>query len=90
MSAARKLTSKPTLQSIIDAANKDIPGDKVARNASIYLSHKYSGARLKEIGEQFGVKESAVSQASSRFAGYLDKDKELRELVESVRKGLGL
>jgi REP-associated tyrosine transposase len=86
--AARKLANKPTPEAILEAA-KDISGSsRTAKNASIYLCHKYSGAGLKEIGEKFGIKESAVSQASRRFAQVLERDKELLKQVEKVRKDL--
>jgi len=35
-----------------------------AKKAIIYLGHRFSGLSLKEIGRQFGIKESAVSQPS--------------------------
>lgn len=57
--------------------------------AGIYLCHKYSGAKLKEIGEQFGIGESAVSQASRRFAQELGRDKKLRTFVEKMVADLG-
>jgi len=86
--AARILVSKPSLQAIHEAV-KDISGSRrVVKNATIYLCHKYSGAGLKEIGEMFGTKESAVSQASRRFAQVLERDKELLKQIEKVRKGL--
>jgi REP element-mobilizing transposase RayT len=86
--AARKLTSKPSLQAILEAV-KDIASDsRVVKNAGIYLCHKYSGAGLKEIGEMFGTKESAVSQASRRFVQVLERDKELLKQIEIVRKNL--
>ena len=53
-----------------------------------YLCHKYSGAGLKEIGDMFGMKESAVSQASRRFVQVLERDRELLKQIEKVRKGL--
>lgn len=45
---------------------------------------------LMEIGEMFGVKESAVSQASSRFAQVLERGKELLNQLERVRMSLKL
>ncbi len=86
--AARKLTRKPSLQSILEAVRVVFDNSRVAKNATIYLCHKYSGAGLKEIGEMFGTKESAVSQASRRFAQVLELDKELLKQVEKVRKDL--
>jgi len=88
LSAARKLMTKPSLQAILEAV-KDISSKRrVTKNAGIYLCHKYSGAGLKEIGEKFGIKESAVSQASGRFVQALERDKELLKKIERVRKYL--
>lgn len=86
--AARKLISKPSLQAILEAAKEISSSDRIAKNASIYLCHKYSGVGLKEIGEKFGTKESAVSQTSRRFAQVLERDKELAKQIEKVRKTL--
>ena len=76
-----------SLKTILTAVENIFGGNRVSKNATIYLCHKYSGAGLKEIGEVFGVKESAVSQASRRFA-QLERDKELLVQIEKVRKGL--
>jgi len=86
--AVRKLTTKPSLQAILEAATDISSSSKAAKNASIYLCHKYSGAGLKEIGEMFGIKESAVSQATRRFAQVLERDKGLLKQIEKVRKDL--
>lgn len=86
--AARKLKSKPSLETIMEAVKDISDSSRVTKNATIYLCHKYSGVGLKEIGEKFGTKESAVSQASRRFAQVLDCDKELLKQIEKVRKNL--
>ena len=86
--AARVLTTKPTLQAVLDAVKTSSISSKLEKNVSIYLCHKYSGSGLKEIGEKFGIKESAVSQSSHRFITFLEKDNELREQVENIRKEL--
>ena len=86
--AARKLMSKPSLQAITEAVKDISNSSRVTKNASIYLCHKYSGAGLKEIGEKFGTKESAVSQASRRFAEVLERDKDLLKQIEKVRMNL--
>ena len=89
MSSARKLISKPSLQTILEAVENIFESSsRENKNSTIYLCHKYSGAGLKEIGEIFGVKESAVSQASRRFAQVLERDKELQVKIEKVRKSL--
>jgi putative transposase len=59
-----------------------------ARKTAIYLSHKFSGVSLKEIGKHFGIRESAVSQASRRFELTLSENARLRKKVEKVRDAL--
>ena len=76
------------MKTILAAVENIFGGNRISKNATIYLCHKYSGAGLKEIGEVFGVKESAVSQASRRFAQVLERDKELLVQIEKVRKSL--
>jgi len=62
---------------------------RLRRAAKLYLCHKYSGATLKEIGSRHGLGESAVSQASHRFAITIERDAELRkhlcEIAEKVQ-----
>ena len=42
--------------------------ERLARHASIYLCHKYTGAKLREIGRLFDMRETAISEASRRFS----------------------
>jgi hypothetical protein len=58
--------------------------------ASIYLCHRYSGARLKEIGAYFVIGESAVSQASRRFAIKMAKDDKLIKAMEKIEGELNV
>jgi REP element-mobilizing transposase RayT len=90
--AIRKLTARPTLLDAIIETTGNLTGNNRLSEKSgiIYLCHKYSGARLKEIGKRFGIGESAVSQASRRFMQEMERDKELRELVEQMVGKLGL
>ena len=60
------------------------------RNVAIHLSHKFSGLSLKEIGKGFGIRESAVSQASRRFESAISEKARLRKKVEKVREELNL
>lgn len=55
------------------------------RQVAIYLSKILSGAKGKEIGETFGVKGSAVSDAIKGIEGRLDKEAQLREKVEFLK-----
>lgn len=60
------------------------------RKAAIYLSHRYSGLSLKEIGREYGIGESAVSQTSRRFEQEMTSDKRLKSKVMKVIKSLKL
>ncbi|KAB0664312.1 hypothetical protein F6V25_13460 [Oryzomonas japonica] len=78
------------MDAIITVAETLAANYRLSRKAGIYLCHKYSGATLKEIGKQFGIKESAVSQTSSRFEQEMERDKELGTRVRKMGARLGL
>jgi putative transposase len=88
--AIKKLSARPTIDAIIEAAQHVVGNNRLSEKAVIYLCHKYSGARLKAIGERFGIGESAVTQSSRRFAQELERDKELNKCVEEMRINVGL
>jgi len=89
--ALKQLKGKPTIDQILEITGSLHKEDeKLAAKAAIYLCHRYSGAKLKEIGERFGVKESAVSQSSRRFAVAQGKDKRLLDIVTDLVKRLNL
>ncbi len=44
----------------------------------------YSGLRLREIGEYFGIGESGVTQASRRFGIIVEGDKKLRNTMKEI------
>ncbi len=54
------------------------------RQVEIYLCHKYSGHKLKDIGVLFGVGESAVTQSSARFRQAVRSDPSLQQRVERL------
>ena len=56
------------------------------KKVCIYLSHRYSGMRLEEIGGCFGMKGSAVSQLSRRFEERVKGDKELTRMLDKIKK----
>ena len=60
------------------------------RNIKIYLTKRYTGKRLREIGDTFGIGDAAVSQVCRRLAQRMEKDKKLKKSIEGVIKGLGL
>ncbi len=53
-------------------------------NVSLYGCQKYSGAKLKDRGERFGIRDAAVSQASRRLAFKAKTDQQLQERLDRV------
>lgn len=89
--ALKQLKGKPTIDQILEITGNVLNADeKLATKVAIHLCHRYSGAKLKEIGERFGVKESAVSQSSGRFAVEQGKDEQLQNIVTELVKRLNL
>lgn len=89
--ALKQLQRKPTIDRILETTESVLNQDKkLAAKVAIHLCHRYSGAKLKEIGERFEVKESAVSQSSRRFALEQGNDKKLQEIVTDLVKRLNL
>jgi len=56
------------------------------RQEAIYLAKILTGERGKEIGGYFGIKGSAVSDAVRRLEGRLDRERPLRERIESLKE----
>jgi REP element-mobilizing transposase RayT len=83
-----KLTPKRIgLEEIEQAVDRVLGSDlKLARQVKIYFSHRYTGLKLKEIGNWFGISESGVTQASRRILLKVQTDKKLSVLVEKVAK----
>jgi NADP-dependent 3-hydroxy acid dehydrogenase YdfG len=83
--ALRHFSDKPPLEEIIKAAKDAIKdNNKLARQAGIYLCHKYSGASLKDIASMFGVGITAVGEASKQFTKKMEEDKSLRILMANA------
>lgn len=66
--ALRQLISRPSPEDIINMVKTIfLENEKLARQASIYVCHKYSGVKLREIGNLFDVGETAIVEASRSF-----------------------
>jgi putative transposase len=84
--ALRQLTSRPSPEEIMKEAKAAFgDNEKLARRASIHLCHKYSGMRLREIGERFNVRDTAISEASRRLARELETDGKLRGMMARIK-----
>ncbi len=58
--------------------------EKLGRQVSIYLCHKYSGAPLKEIAVKFNVGVTAIGEASKRIQKKMEDDQTLRKLIGTL------
>lgn len=82
---------RSSLEAIEREVAERVPSDqRMARRIALYVSHRYSGRPLKEIGARFGVGESGVSQASRRVERQLGDRQDLSRIVQDVVEGLGL
>lgn len=89
--ALTELNKKYSIKEMAEKVHLFTGGDdKLAKKMGIYLCHKYSGAKLKEMGEYFGISESGVTRASQRFGEKAEKDKGMKKLLMRVVKELGL
>ncbi|MRR06407.1 MAG: hypothetical protein EG828_05600 [Deltaproteobacteria bacterium] len=86
----RKVAKRLSLNHIIQTGRTHLGKDHTADKAIIYLCHRYSGARLKEIGERFGLSESAVSQISNRLDKAMNGDAAIKRIVQGMKKQLGI
>ena len=87
--ALHQLKSRPSPDKIMQGArNIAVGDDKLARQLGIYLCHQHSGLRLKEIGKLFGMRESALCEASRRIKAKIALDAELQKQVETIKEEL--
>jgi len=81
--------SRPEPEDILSAVSSVMGGnEKLARQVGMYLCHRHSGKKLKEIGVLFGVKETAIAEARRLLSRKLKEDRQLAKTVEIVRNKL--
>ena len=87
----RELAVRPRLDEIAKVVKRVFGDDAVlARKASIYVCHRYSGEKLKIIGDLFNLTESGVTRASQRFEMKVEGDEGIREMVAEIRNDLSI
>jgi putative transposase len=59
---------------------------KFDRQVKLYFSHRYTGLKLKAIGNHFGISESGVTQASRRISRKAQTDKKVFEMIDKVTR----
>jgi len=62
----------------------------LGRNVEMFLSQRYTGEKLKDIGTHFGIGEFGVSQVSRRVTDKIKKDKKLKSKIDRIAGKLDL
>ncbi len=89
--ALRKLADRISVADIYSEVDKVIGDDQVlARNIKIYLTKRFTGKKLKEIGKEFGIGESGVSQTCRRLSQRIDSEEKLEKKLQKIIKKLNL
>jgi len=89
--ALKSLIEKASMQDIFDEV-ESVFGKESAwgRNVKMFISQRYTGEKLKDIGTHFGIGESGVSQVSRRVTDKIRKDKKLKNKIDKIARKLDL
>jgi putative transposase len=91
LQALKAFSTKPVIEDIIKAVESALSQQPdLVKNVSLYLCHRHTGRKLKQIGRHFNVGESAVSQASRRISMKVQRDKKLKNQITKVENKLNL
>ncbi|MGA7828943.1 MAG: transposase [Geobacteraceae bacterium] len=88
--AMRELSKTRKIEMIIENVSGIFGDAGLEQKVGIYLAHRRSGARLKELGEYFNKKDSAIAQTTRRLIGKMAADGSLKKKVEELEKRLRL
>jgi REP element-mobilizing transposase RayT len=89
--ALKEFVNKPTIKQISKELETVFTDDTaISRKIAIYLCHRFTGLKLKEIGEYFNIGLSGVSQCSRRIALEINKDARLRKKINKITNKLNL
>jgi hypothetical protein len=82
--ATKALMEKTSMEEILKCVDREFPESRLSRDVKKYLCHRYTSERLKKIGEQFNVSESAVSHAVRRASKTIARDEQVRKKVDKL------
>ena len=89
--ALKELSKKVTIPDITNVVDDLFGEDQLlARNLNIYFSQRYTGEKLMDIGNRYGISESAVSHVCRRMANRIKSDTRLRRKVLKIDKTINL
>lgn len=87
----RELVVRPRLDEIAKVVKRVFADDAVLeKKASIYMCHRYSGEKLKNIGNFFNLTESGVTRASQRFGIKVEDEEGIRKMVTEIKNDLSI
>jgi len=86
----RQLVETPSLEQIEKVVESIVERQHALfKKFCIYTSHRYRGFSLREIGDYYGMRGSAVSQASRRFRETILANKKLKKLMAEIVRKMG-
>ena len=89
--ALRALQENPSLDKIQKGVGEVIGAeDPLCEKFCLYLSRRFGGFSLKEIGDYYGMKGATVSQAARRFSERVRAETPLKKLQKEMIQKLGL
>ena len=81
-----QVMARPTPQEIVVAVGAELgENGKLGRRIGMYLSHTLSGMPLRQLGEFFGLRETALCEASRRMGKKITADQALTDVVVRIR-----
>lgn len=85
--AVKQLSRQISVEEVVDIVKKTVGEEGgLWRKISIHLCHRYSGMRLKEIGEKFGVSDAAVSVTSERLLSQATRERKTKEALAAAKQ----
>jgi len=87
--AVRALHHRCSIENVAWKVRGEISDPDLARLLTVHICHLHTGAKLKEIGDYFGLSDSGVSKVSSRLKRKLETNSELREKIRTILSDLG-
>jgi putative transposase len=88
--AAKAFMKQASMEDIFKSVDREFLEERLSKDVKQYLCHRYTSERLKTIGKQFSVSESAVSHAVRRIATIIETDKKVRKKVDKLVNKLKL
>jgi REP element-mobilizing transposase RayT len=85
---AVRVLNRPTIDEIIRVVESVVNDESMTKKVGIYFCHRYSGARLREIGERFALSDAAITQASRRIKVAYESDETIRKVLDVVEAKL--